>query len=153
MVSLSTIISILIGQKGLHKVNEPASSFANSLWLSQYRNVWAMSIAWIIYGCQAGTGGIVKWFLELPLWQPLGKLSLSFYLVHSLVLIAYASSARAAIYFSNQYFLHYFCGMFVISVFLSMILYLTFEEPILLVERYICQKITQRVVSRNKITV
>lgn len=142
IIAISIVISVLIGLKGLHQVNEPASNFANSIWLSQHRNAWAMSIGWMIYACQAGTGGLIKWFLELPVWQPLGKMSLSFYLVHTMILTAFMGSARSTIFFSNQYYLLYYCAMLVMTLFVSVILYLTFEEPILLVERFICKKIT-----------
>lgn len=144
IISISLILTILIGMKGLHKINEPASNFANALWLSQHRNVWAFSIAWIIYACQASTGGIVKWFLELSIWQPLAKMSLSFYLVHTMILTVISGTSRTAIYFSNQYLIQYFAAGFVISVMCSIILYLTFEEPILVIENYIYKKIALR---------
>lgn len=150
IISISIILLVLFGMKGLHEVHEPASNFANSLWLSQHRNVWAMSIGWIIYACQAGTGGIVKWFLELPLWRPFGKMSLSFYLVHTLVLTVFAGSSKTTIFFSNQYLVLYFCAMFLISALISIVLFLTFEEPILVVESYIYKKIAyKRSLRRN----
>lgn len=67
------------------------------------RNSWALSIAWIILSCYSGGGGIFKWFLELPIWQPLGRMSLSFYLVHTLVITVFVGSYRAPLHFSNFY--------------------------------------------------
>lgn len=142
--SISLTVTILIGMKGLHQVDEPASNFANALWFSQHRNMWAISIAWIIYACQAGTGGIVKWFLELSVWQPLAKMSLSFYLVHTMVVAVISGSSRTTIFFSNIYLVICFAGAFVISVMFSIILYLTFEEPIVLVESFIYKKIAMK---------
>ena len=84
ILSLSVIIAILVGMMPLQRTGNRPHQVADSLWLSLIRAQWGYAIAWIILSCQCGGGGIFKWFLELPIWQPFGRMSLSFYLVHTI---------------------------------------------------------------------
>jgi peptidoglycan/LPS O-acetylase OafA/YrhL len=99
-LSLGTIIAILIGMLPLQSTEKPASRVANALWIALIRNNWGYSIAWIIFACQNGSGGIIKWFLELPCWQPLGRMSLSFYLVHSIYITVEVASNKTPLHFN-----------------------------------------------------
>jgi hypothetical protein len=96
-LSLGTIIAILIGMLPLQSTEKPASRVANALWIALIRNNWGYSIAWIIFACQNGSGGIIKWFLELPCWQPLGRMS---YLVHSIYITVEVASNKTPLHFN-----------------------------------------------------
>ncbi|CRL03773.1 CLUMA_CG016228, isoform A [Clunio marinus] len=101
LLSIGTMTAILVGMLPLQNAKYPANQFANSLWIAFTRNNWGYSIAWIIFACQNGSGGVIKWFLEHPLWQPLGRMSLSFYLVHSIYQIISIGSGKVPQYFST----------------------------------------------------
>lgn len=100
ILSIGTIIAILVGMLPLQSVENPASQTANALWMALIRNNWGYSIAWIIFACQNNSGGVFKWFLELPVWQPLGRMSLSFYLVHSVYQTVNIGSGKTPIHFN-----------------------------------------------------
>lgn len=165
VLSISVIVSVLVGMLPLQSVDNPASQVANSLWFALYRNSWGCAIAWIIFACQTGTGGVFKWFLELPVWQPLGRMSLSFYLVHSVYQTVFIGSGKVPLHFNMKslvkYFLkelrwiylttfilcsqlHNYAGDFTVSVLLASILYLTLEEPVQLIENYIYRQLAVR---------
>lgn len=164
ILTVGTIVAILFGLHPLQNTEQPASQVANSLWLALIRNNWGYAIAWIIFACQHGTGGIIKWFLELPCWRPLGRMSLSFYLVHSIYQTVAIGSGRVPLHFNHRslvnrqidiertnfefyyrhpssFQLHNYAGDFVVSFFLATLLYLTVEEPILLIETYIYKQL------------
>lgn len=86
----------------LQSVDNPAGRFANSFWMAVLRNSWGFAIAWVILACHCGSGGIFKWFLELPCWQPLGRMSLSFYLVHSVYQTVSIGSGKVPIHFNMR---------------------------------------------------
>lgn len=45
----------------------------NAIFMAITRPMWALGICWIIFACcKLKTGGIIKWFLEHPYWQPIG---------------------------------------------------------------------------------
>jgi hypothetical protein len=73
--SLTVFATITMGSQIMFSpphVNN-TSLLANAFYLAFYRNGWAVAMAWMIFACHNGTGGIIRWFLQLPQWQPLGK--------------------------------------------------------------------------------
>jgi peptidoglycan/LPS O-acetylase OafA/YrhL len=55
----------------------------NALQFAFSRILWTIGLCWIIFACQKlQTGGIVRWFLSLPQWQPIGRMGLSIYIIH-----------------------------------------------------------------------
>lgn len=102
ILSLGILTAVLVGLLPLQSTENPASRVANALWLALMRNSWGLAIAWIIFACQCGTGGVVKWFLELNVWQPLGRMSLSFYLVHSIYQTVSIGSGRIPLHFNQR---------------------------------------------------
>jgi peptidoglycan/LPS O-acetylase OafA/YrhL len=85
----------------LQSIEDPAPQVAHALFFALQRNSWGLAIAWIVFSCEMGGGGIVKKFFELPLWIPLGRMSLSFYLVHGLYFTIHAGSGRVPVWFSD----------------------------------------------------
>lgn len=80
---LSLIMTILLGYFPFQVITDNKTTrFGNALYLSTFRIGWAVAMAWIIFSYQNGSGGIIRWFLSLPQWQPIARMGLSIYLVH-----------------------------------------------------------------------
>jgi peptidoglycan/LPS O-acetylase OafA/YrhL len=92
--SLGTILAVLFGMYPLQSSQSNASDVVHALFFAMQRNSWGIAIAWIVFSCSMGYGGIIKSFLELPIWIPLGRMSLSFYLVHGLYYSIHIGSKR-----------------------------------------------------------
>lgn len=58
---------------------------------SSHKIFWSLSIGWIIFACHFKMGGIVNRILSNSFWIPIAKISLSLYLMHSIVQINYLS--------------------------------------------------------------
>lgn len=71
------------------------------LWSS--RIVWSLAMCYIIFAC-IHCGGIVNWFLSLPQWQLLSRLSYITYLIHPTVIIVIYVNTQNGIYFSKLAF-------------------------------------------------
>jgi peptidoglycan/LPS O-acetylase OafA/YrhL len=71
--------------------NEESS---NALFFSSNRNVWALFIVWFIFALDCGTLKRLGDFLSHKLWMPLGKLSYSIYMTHTLVQMALIVSQK-----------------------------------------------------------
>jgi peptidoglycan/LPS O-acetylase OafA/YrhL len=70
-------------------------SISNHIFEAFHRNLWAIGLCWIIFAChKLKTGGIVRWFLELPQWQPIARMSLSIYLVHLFIQLTLIMSQK-----------------------------------------------------------
>lgn len=99
-IAIAVLITILFGMKPLHSLVN-SYNIGNAFWISCHRTSWALAIAWILFSCQQGSGGVFKWFMELSIWQPLGKISLSFYLVQTIILTIIVRSQKTVFHFSE----------------------------------------------------
>lgn len=122
---------------------------ANAFYTGFYRNSWALASAWMIFACHNGTGGIIKWFLELPQWQPIGRMGLSMYLLSFMFQHFHIMNAKQPYYFDEFDMIHLYWGDIVASILISTVGYLAFEVPFLTVESYIYKKIQN---ARKKVT-
>ncbi|KHJ89298.1 hypothetical protein OESDEN_10881, partial [Oesophagostomum dentatum] len=58
------------------------SEFVRGSYNNFSRIGWALSVSWVIIANHLGWGGIIADFMDHPLWQPLGRLSYSGFIVH-----------------------------------------------------------------------
>ncbi|XP_044729327.1 nose resistant to fluoxetine protein 6-like [Chrysoperla carnea] len=64
---------------------------------------YCLAISWIIFSCIFGYGGIVNWFLSLPMWQPLSRLTYSMYITHFTLQLALHAGVKTPIWFSKMH--------------------------------------------------
>ncbi|XP_035690804.1 O-acyltransferase like protein-like [Branchiostoma floridae] len=76
------------------------ATFDNPGWMAFYRSLFATSVAWLVYACSVGYGGLVTEFLSWRGWAPLSRLSYAAYLVHPIILHAYTMSQKTLLFFS-----------------------------------------------------
>ncbi|KAG5678861.1 hypothetical protein PVAND_008492 [Polypedilum vanderplanki] len=150
ILSIGTIVAILLGIFGLQSVEYSDNKIAHALFFALQRNSWGLAIAWIVFSCEMGYGSVIRKFLELPIWIPLGRMSLSFYLVHVLYFTLHVGSSRVPTNFDDFQMMHLFAGDIIVTTMLATLLWLTFEEPILLIENFIYKFIEQRRLKPSK---
>jgi peptidoglycan/LPS O-acetylase OafA/YrhL len=115
--------------------------FDNALYNSCFRVGWSYALAWIIFSCQNGSGGIIRWFLSLRQWQPIARMGLSIYLVHRIYQFTLLMSQKQPVYFEFFTQLHKSWGDTFVGIILGTIVYLTFENPIFIIEGLIHKKL------------
>lgn len=91
-------------------------------------------MAWIIFACQNGSGGIIRWLLSLKQWQPLGRITLSIYLVHRFYQTLTFMNEKQPIYWDFFSEIQKYFGDVFVSILLGSVLYLAVECPVLLLE-------------------
>lgn len=142
ILSFSLLLSLIFWYYPFQQMEKNTTTrFSNALYCACSRVLWSYGVAWIIFACQNGSGGIVRWFLQLPQWQPLGRMGLSIYLVHRWYQIITMYDQKQPIQwdFFNQ--IQKFWSDVLVSIFLGAILYLSVENPSMLIERYLHNKI------------
>lgn len=145
IISLTVFAAITMGSQIMFlppAVNEN-SLLANAFYLAFYRNGWALATAWMVFACHNGTGGFIRWLLQLPQWQTLSRMGLSLYLLSFMFQHFILMNAKHPVYFDEFEMIHQFWGDIVASIFLATIGYLTFEVPFLTIENYIYHKIRE----------
>ncbi|KAI8513367.1 hypothetical protein Bbelb_100060, partial [Branchiostoma belcheri] len=91
---------MLLQSLGSAEIRSRTSTFDNPGWMAFYRSVFATSVAWLVYACSVGYGGIITEFLSWRGWAPLSRLSYAAYLVHPIIIHAYTMSQKTLLYFS-----------------------------------------------------
>lgn len=123
----------------MNKVDTTAR-FENALFLSTSRVVWCLAVAWLIFACQNGTGGIIRWFLSLRQWQPLGKLGLSIYLVHYGYQFIVIYSQKKPLYWDAAAEFQKALSDVCVAVFFGALLFLSVESPVFAIENFLYRK-------------
>lgn len=135
--SLTLLIStvIMFGTYPLHQLDYHGPIILDALCDSTFRVVWSSCLAWIIFTCIHGYGGFVNRFLCLEVWQPLGKLSYSAYLLHYPIQVVLSGSRRGPLYFSDFTTLERFGGDVLISFGAALVWVLLLEMPVIGLDR------------------
>ncbi|XP_015839401.1 nose resistant to fluoxetine protein 6-like [Tribolium castaneum] len=111
--------------------------WGDSMFLAFNRPAWAVAVVGVIFLCVSGYGKPIDTFLSWSVFQFLTKLSYSMYLIHFAINICRNSMLRNNIKFSTIGMMHLFWGDFMFTLGLSLILCLTFESPIIILEKYL----------------
>ena len=152
ILSQSTLLTIVLCFYPFQRLeeNNTTSILGNAFYNAFFRVGWSCAVAWIIFACHNGSGGVIRWFLSLRQWQPIGRMGLSVYLVHRIYQIITILSQKQPLYFDFFAQLHKFWGDIIVALFLGAILYLTFEVPIMSVEYYFYKKLHARKLIKSK---
>ncbi|KAF2887767.1 hypothetical protein ILUMI_18406, partial [Ignelater luminosus] len=113
-----------------------------SFYLAFVRPTWAMALAWIIFACANGYGGPVNWFLSLPIFQVLSKLTYCLFIIHNAVLVITIAQMRSPPSFTHTEIMHAFWGDYMVAVAISFVLTLAFESPIIILEKFLFRRNT-----------
>lgn len=83
ITSLSFITFSVVSYLPFYTPGRESPVALHALQFTLGRALWAIGVCWIIFACQMlKTGGIIRWFLTIPQWQPIGKMGLSIYIIH-----------------------------------------------------------------------
>ena len=136
-LTISTVFSIILGMYSFQDDDHWHSQFMNSFYLAIGHLGWSMALSWIIFACHHGYGGFINHFLSLSVWKIISRFGLSIYLTHILAQLAIFGSQKQPAYFNEFLKTHSFFGDFVLSVGVALLAYLTFEAPVLNIEKYL----------------
>ncbi|XP_035785910.1 nose resistant to fluoxetine protein 6-like [Anopheles albimanus] len=132
----ATMLAILLTAYPLHQPDyAQLPVVADATYEALNRVAWATAIGWIIFACVNGYGGAIDRFLGAPLWQPLGRLSYSVYLLHLPIQLMMAGSIRQPYYFTDLLATYQFWGDLGFTCTLAILWVLLFESPIIGLER------------------
>lgn len=111
--------------------------WANGLFLTFSRPVWATGLGIITTACMLGRLPRLNAFLASPRWVPLARITFGAYLMHPVVIKWFAGTATASYHFSLHYIVS--SGVFnaVCAFALATVLWLVVERPVMNVESFL----------------
>ncbi|XP_069191503.1 nose resistant to fluoxetine protein 6-like [Procambarus clarkii] len=99
------------------------------------RFTWGAVVAWVVFACHNGYGGLVNDLLSHPVWQPLSRLTYSMYLVAFPLQFAIVFSARTPYYYNYFNKIIETVGVLVISGIMATLVSLSVEAPVIGLEK------------------
>ncbi|KAK3870148.1 hypothetical protein Pcinc_024604 [Petrolisthes cinctipes] len=100
-----------------------------------HRPAWAAALAWVVYSCHYGYGGLVNGFLSHPSWQPLSRLTYCMYLVALQMQYLIAYTLRVPFYYTNLNKVIETVGAICVSFPVTVLASLMSEAPIIGLEK------------------
>ncbi|XP_078598484.1 nose resistant to fluoxetine protein 6-like isoform X2 [Branchiostoma floridae x Branchiostoma japonicum] len=113
------------------------ATFDNPGWMAFYRSMFATCVAWLVYACSVGYGGLVTEFLSWRGWAPLSRMSYAAYLVHPIILHAYTMSQKTLLFFSVANWCVTAFGMIMVTFVFASAASLMVEMPCMELEQLI----------------
>ena len=102
----------------------------NHSYVALTKPAWAVALSLLCWPSFRGHRGMIGRLLELPLWEPLAKLTYAMYLVHPSVLSVMFQARRGGrIYFSEPWWGFAFLGAASATGLVAVVLYLFVELP------------------------
>ena len=102
----------------------------NHSYVALTKPAWAIALSLLCWPSFRGHRGLIGRILELPLWEPLAKLTYAMYLVHPSVLSVMFQARRGGrIYFSEPWWGFAFLGAASATGLVAVVLYLFVELP------------------------
>ncbi|XP_072168489.1 nose resistant to fluoxetine protein 6-like [Diadema setosum] len=117
---------------GLYDVYRGASTLslaASVMYITFSRFIFALAVAWIIFSCHYGYGGVVNDFLSCRFWTPLSRLTYSTYLLHPVIQIVFAFCSATPIHWSIFNYIIWSAAFLSLSSFCALAMCLLVEFP------------------------
>merc|ERR1712087_1080860 len=116
------------------------SADASSMYYALGRPAWGFGLAFLTFAFKYmnedtentgdGQKSVVKAFLSLEIWQPLGKLTYVMYLIHLMVYTVWISDAENPTYYTEWSELLLVLGVWTIVASLGLVLWFVMERPL-----------------------
>lgn len=106
--------------------------------------LWPLSIAWIIFACSLGQGGIIHSILAAPIFAPLGRITYMTYLSHALIIFYHSACRNIPVEPSIMAFIYSAMSNTLLALLLGVILTLLFESPMLNLQKQLVTFLTSK---------
>ncbi|XP_053995244.1 nose resistant to fluoxetine protein 6-like isoform X2 [Hylaeus anthracinus] len=126
---------VFLSPRWMYFDEHPYDKVEASFYAGFHRQIFVLSISWIIFCCVHGYAGFLGDVLGWKGWVPLGKLTYSAYLCHYVFMLSEAGTARTPGVISLMSILRSFCSNLCLAMLLAVIWSLCFEMPFMTLDR------------------
>ncbi|XP_013864764.1 nose resistant to fluoxetine protein 6-like [Austrofundulus limnaeus] len=128
-------MAMLVGFAYVLKETPAHPSLPHAVYQGLHRQVWALTVSWIILACEEGYGGFIKEFLSCSFWVPVSNISFACYLIHPVFIILYNGLQETPTHYTDISFMYLFLGHLVLTVVVSCALTVLVEKPFVFLKR------------------
>lgn len=138
LVAFLVAYGVIYGTYGVFKKDGTFLTNAqNIMYGSLHRVAFAICVAWVIYACHNGGGGLIDNFLSWRFWIPLSRLTFGAYLLHSLVIMYYYVCQENPYHYQDNIMVYHYISMVVLSYASAFVLAVTVEYPVMNLEKLV----------------
>ncbi|XP_061188052.1 nose resistant to fluoxetine protein 6-like [Saccostrea echinata] len=112
----------------------------SALYNATHKIVWGACVCWVIFACATGNGGFVNTLLSWSAFVPLARLSYCIYLTHPFIMSTYSGTQRTQLYLDDFNIVNIFLGHLVLSTMSAFVASLSFEAPMMGLEKVILKR-------------
>ncbi|XP_063721599.1 nose resistant to fluoxetine protein 6-like [Symsagittifera roscoffensis] len=134
LVSIALMAGVIFGLSEMLYGYFP-SFFLSALYNSTARILWAVGVAWVMFACMHGYGGIINSFLSWKIWIPLARLTYLVYLLHPLMIVFATASSQTQFHYNNYNYAASYVSVLTFTYALAAVAYLLVELPVIKIER------------------
>jgi len=116
------------------------SSVTYGAYFSLTRVTFPLAVAWVIYACHYGYGGVINRFLSSRAFLPLTRISYVSYLIHPVIMVTYMFSQRGLMYATEITLVSLFIGHLTLTFIFGYFFHLFFEQPFIALEKLVMPK-------------
>ncbi|XP_029174811.1 nose resistant to fluoxetine protein 6-like [Nylanderia fulva] len=135
LIAILIGLSSVFGPRGMYFEDHVYNVLEASFYAGFHRQIFALSVSWIIFCCVNGYAGPVNHFLSWSGWIPLSKLCYCAYLCHYIFLLAENGAARTTGNLTQINMLRAFSANLVFTMVCSALWSLCFEIPFMNIDR------------------
>ncbi|GFO17071.1 nose resistant to fluoxetine protein 6-like [Plakobranchus ocellatus] len=125
----ATALAIIYGLTGYYTNGTDINLHVSAIYKALSRTAWGVCIAWVIFCCVTGHGGVINTFLSWSAWVPFAKLTYSMYLVHCVVLFVWIATARVPFYADDMTVTLVYLATLLASYAVAFVVSILFEMP------------------------
>ncbi|GIX87793.1 nose resistant to fluoxetine protein 6 [Caerostris darwini] len=152
IICIVTISSIIFGLHSYRDGQEMVRGLA-IFYAAVHRPAFAMALAWMVYACCAGHGGIINSLLTLKAFIPLERLCYIAYMLHIPIMYYQGGIQRERMFMGHYNQVMCFISYTVASFALAFVCYLFFQVPYDVVEGLFFSKSAGNIWGANPVTV
>ncbi|XP_076646395.1 O-acyltransferase like protein [Halictus rubicundus] len=135
VIAALSALFVFVGPRWMYFEDHVYNRLEASFYAGLHRQVFALSVSWIIFCCVHGYAGFVGHCLSWGGWVPLSKLTYSAYLCHYMFILMEAGAERTTGIFSPIQIFRSFLSNLCLTMLLSAVWSLCFEMPFMTLDR------------------
>ncbi|XP_043199421.1 nose resistant to fluoxetine protein 6-like [Amphibalanus amphitrite] len=114
------------------------------------RTAWSVAVAWVVFACVTGHGGVVDSLLSWKAFIPLSRLTYTSYLVSIDVQLYYYYTNKSPLYLDQLTLVYIFIGSVPVIFTVAAIFSLAFESPMISLEKLIFPQASKGAAAKPK---
>ncbi|KZC14350.1 Nose resistant to fluoxetine protein 6 [Dufourea novaeangliae] len=126
---------VFVGPRWMYLEEHVYDRLEASFYAGLHRQIFTLSISWLIFCCVHGYGGFVGVCLSWKGWVPFSKLTYSAYLCHYVFLLTEAGSVRTSGIVTPMSIFRSYCSNLCLTMLLAAVWSLCFEMPFMTLDR------------------